>query len=388
MRVPVGDFKMGRKEKAYLYEVIKSNRISYGPYSQRFEAAFAKAHDSKYAVFCNSGTSALHIALAALKEKYQWHDGDEVIVPSVTFVATANVVLHNNLSPVFADVDPLTYNIDPAQIAAKRTWKTVAVIPVHLMGLPADMDKILEASKGLNIVEDACEAAGAQYKGRQVGSFGDIGCFSTYLAHHIVAGVGGLATTSNDDLAIRLKSLMNHGRDSVYLHPEDSNKSGKQLYDIVARRFKFTSVGHSFRATEFEAALGLAQLENLDNSTCRRRAVALKLSLGLSQLSDILQLPQDPDSSHVYLGYPILVKRGSKRELVNFLEDNGIETRDLMPLINQPIYRALYGNLDKECPIAAKINKTGFYIGCHQYLTNEDVDHAIKTIYRFFKRRP
>ena len=170
--ISVGGLKIGPREKKYLNQVIRSSRLSYGPFSRRFEDAFARVHDCRFAFFCNSGTSALHIALAALKEEHGWADGDEVIVPAVTFVATANIVLHNRMTPVFVDVDRATYNIDPALIEAKITPRTRAIIPVHLMGLPADMDPILAIAKkhNLKVIEDSCETVFARYKGKKVGS--------------------------------------------------------------------------------------------------------------------------------------------------------------------------------------------------------------------------
>ena len=244
----VGGFSVSPRARRYVTQALNANRLSYGPFHRRFEAAFAKEHDSRHAIFCNSGTSAQHLADQALKEKHGWKDGDEVLVPAVTFIATSNVVLHNRLKPVFVDVHPLTYNIDPEKIEARITKRTRAIMPVHLLGLPADMDEIRAISKkhGLRIVEDSAETMFAKYKGRKVGSLGDIGCFSTYVAHYIVTGVGGLATTSDPDLHIRLRSLMNHGRDSIYLSIDDDAKAaGKRLHEIVAKRLQSASVGHS-----------------------------------------------------------------------------------------------------------------------------------------------
>ncbi|MFA6318256.1 MAG: DegT/DnrJ/EryC1/StrS family aminotransferase [Elusimicrobiota bacterium] len=387
--IGVGDFKFGPREKRYLRQVIASNRISYGPFSRRFEAAFARAHACRHAVFCNSGTSALHIALAALKEARGWKDGDEVLVPAVTFVATANIVYHNRMTPVFVDVDPRTYTLDPRLLEARTTRRTRAVIPVHLMGLPADMDPILgfAKAKGLKIVEDACEAPFASYRGRRVGSMGAIGCFSTYVAHFIVTGVGGLATTDDPGLAVRLRSLMNHGRDSIYLSIDDDSRTGSRLHEVVAKRFRFVSMGHSFRCTEFEAALGLAQLEQVRGIMKARQKNARLLSEGLADLQDVLQLPFEPRGSrHIYMLYPLVLKKGGKRSLVNHLEDRGIETRAIMPLINQPVYRKLHGDLEPDYPVARWLNRSGFYLGCHQYLSTSDIRYMIKTIREFFGR--
>src|SRR5687768_1588968 len=182
-QIGVGGLELGAPERKYLDEVIASNRLSYGPMTARFERDFAELHDCRYSVFCNSGTSALHIALAALKERHGWANGDEVIVPALTFVATSNIVLHNGMVPVFVDVERDTYNLDPRLLEEKITPRTRAIIPVHLFGLPCDMDPILEVARrhDLRVIEDSCETMFAGYKGRKVGSLGDIGCFSTYI---------------------------------------------------------------------------------------------------------------------------------------------------------------------------------------------------------------
>jgi len=388
--IGVGGMRIGPRERKYVLQALDSHRLSYGPFTRRFENLFAGLHDSRFAVFCNSGTSALHIALQALKEKYRWKDGDEVLVPSVTFVATSNIVLHNRMTPVFVDVRPDTYNIDPALIERKITRKTRAIIPVHLMGLPADMGPILKIARrrGLKVIEDSCETMFARCEGRKVGSLGDIGCFSTYIAHYIVAGIGGLATTSDPDLAVRLRSLMNHGRDSIYISIDDDNNArGAKFEEIVARRFKFQHLGHSFRATELEAAIGLAQLENWKNTLKTRQAIARKYIAGLSDLQDELQLPAvPPGQEHVFMLFPLVTRQKPKKDLVHFLERRGVETRDLLPLINQPIYRKMFGNLDKDYPVARRLNSHGFYIGCHQYISRREQEHVIKTIRRFFKK--
>ncbi len=390
-RVGVGDLRIGPRARRYLAQVIRSSRLSYGPFSERFEGEFARLHGSKYGIFCNSGTSALHVSLQALKERHGWKDGDEVIVPSVTFVATANVVLHNNLTPVFADVDPRTYNMDPAELERRITPRTRAVIPVHLLGLPADMAEImaLAARHKLRVIEDSCETVFARYRGQVVGSFGDLSCFSTYVAHYIVTGVGGLALTSDDDLAVRVKSLMNHGRDSIYLHIDDARGSrGRKLFDLVDRRFKFVSLGHSFRATEFEAALGLAQLEEHEGIVKKRQRVAGLLTKGLKPFEDRLQLPYvPPDREHTFMLYPIVLRRGGKTGLVRHLESRGVETRDLLPLINQPVYRRLYGDLEPQYPVARRLNQAGFYVGCHQYMADADVAYLCEQVRRFYARR-
>jgi dTDP-4-amino-4,6-dideoxygalactose transaminase len=387
-KVTVGHFESTPRIHEYVTQVLNSGRLSYGPFTQRFEAEWARRHECKYALFCNSGTSALHVALQALKEHYDWDNDAEVIVPATTFVATSNVVLHNNLKLVFADVDPLTYNISPSEIRNKLTNNTRAIIPVHLTGQPADMEAIRNIASwaNLKIIEDSCETTFAMCNGRTVGSWGDIGCFSTYMAHYIVTGVGGFATTSDPDLAYKMRSLMNHGRDGIYYNIDtDDNLSGDQLKDMMSRRFKFERVGHSFRATELEAAIGLAQMEKADSIVRRRTEIASSYSAGLVGLADKLQLPYvQPGRNHVFMMYPLVCREeGIKEKLTLYLEEAGVETRDLLPLVNQPVY-ANFGDLASQFPVSASLVRNAFYIGCHQYITNDDVVHVIQTIHKFF----
>ncbi len=387
-RIGVGGLELGPREKHYVNQVLESNRLSYGPFSEQFENEFAEIHDCQYAVFCNSGTSALHIAVAALKETYGWEDGDEILVPAMTFIATSNVVLHNRMAPVFVDVDPITYNLDPQNISKHVTPRTRAIIPVHLFGLPCSMDPIRECAEGhgLRIIEDSCETMFARYQGQSVGSFGDIGCFSTYVAHLLVTGVGGLATTNDPDLAVLLKSLMNHGRDSIYLKADDDvDVSDATLFDIAARRFSFVHLGHSFRATELEAAIGLGQLEGRAAMLQKRQDNARLLTERLQGLEDRLQLPTiPPDRDHVFMMYPLVLRDEEKKPLVNYLEQNGIETRDMLPLVNQPIYQRLFGQIEDQYPVAQWINRSGLYVGVHQQLGESDIQYMADTIQRYF----
>lgn len=377
------------QEKKLVNDVLESNRLTYGPMTKKFERDFSERHNCKYGLFLNSGTAALEIALSALKYRHGWADGDEVIVPAVTFIATSNIVLHNNMTPVFVDVEPDTYNIDPAKIEEKISRRTRAIIPVHLLGLPASMDPILELAKtyALAVIEDSCECMFAEYKGRSVGSIGDIGCFSTYVAHFLVTGIGGLATTSNPDIAADIRSLMNHGRDNIYIScSDDQNTDNELLHEIIDKRFSFLHVGYSARCSELEAAIGLGQLNRADEIVSRRKQIAQMLTDGLKQYEEYLQLPFCPDDrTHSYMLYGLIVRNDSKRELVYFLEDRNIETRDLLPLINQPIYKRLYGNLEERYPVAKWINHSGFYLGCHSYMKDEEVDFVLEAFNEFFK---
>jgi dTDP-4-amino-4,6-dideoxygalactose transaminase len=390
-QIGVGGFRIHKREKEYLKEVINSNRLSYGPKTQKFETLFANLHECKYGIFTNSGTSALHISLAALKEKYSWKNNDSVIVPSITFIATSNIVLHNNMKPIFVDIDKKTYNIDPSLIEEKITDKTRAIIPVHLFGLPCDMDPIMKIAKDYNlkIIEDSCETIMARYKGKMVGSFGDIACFSTYIAHILTTGVGGFAITNNDEIAIFLKSLMNHGRDSIYLKmDDDKGKKGADLFEMVSRRFKFIHLGHSFRTTELEAAIGLGQLDRIKKIISQRKKNAEYLIKNLKDLEDYIQLPHIPNNrDHVFMMFPIVLNGQKKKDIVNFLEENLIETRDMLPLLNQPIYKKEFGEIEDNYPVARLIDQSGFYIGCHQYLKETELKYIIEKFYEYFERK-
>ncbi|MDQ3244073.1 MAG: DegT/DnrJ/EryC1/StrS family aminotransferase, partial [Gemmatimonadota bacterium] len=350
-------------------------------------------HGCRFGLMCNSGTSALQIAIAALKETHGWADGDEVLVPALTFVATSNVVLYNNLIPVFVDVDPDHYTIDAAEIERRITPKTRAIMPVHIGGLPCDMDPILDICRrhGLRIVEDSAETMFARYRGRVVGSFGDVGCFSTYAAHIITTGVGGVSTTSDPDLLVLMKSIMNHGRDSIYIRiDDDAGRTGDELFKVADRRFSFVRLGHSFRCTEMEAALGIAQLEERAEHWAKRQRIAARYRSGLDSLAGRLQLPATrSDSDHAYMFFPLVLtdKSDSRPELIQFLEERGVETRYLLPLINQPVYRQMFGNLDAEYPVAARLNETAFYVGSHPEMTDDDADYVIDCLQTYFAER-
>jgi dTDP-4-amino-4,6-dideoxygalactose transaminase len=389
--IGVGTLKVSARATELVLEALANNRLSYGPLMQRFEREFASLHGCRFGVMTNSGTSALQVALQAMKELHGWNDGDEVIVPSVTFVATANIVLHNRMQPVLADVDPIYYHLDPRAVEAALTPRTRAIIPVHLFGQPADMDDLvtLAARHGLKLIEDSAETMFARYRERPVGSLGEIGCFSTYAAHLLVTGVGGLCVTNDPEYAVRTRSLVNHGRDSIYISiDDDKGKTVEELRTIVARRFNFVSVGHSFRATELEAALGLAQLEEWPAMIAARRANARALTTKLGEFEEHLQLPSlRPGCEHSFMMFPIVLRDESKADLVNFLEENGVETRDMLPLTNQPVYQRLLGWREEDYPVARWINRNGFYLGCHQDLHEDALDYMASLFGRFYRRR-
>lgn len=387
-RIGVGTVTLSEQAKKNVMEVLETGRLSYGPFLKKLEGEFAKMHHSQFGIMSNSGTSALHVAVQALKEFHGWKDGDEVLVPAITFVATSNVVIHNNMKPVFVDVEKEYYGIDPEKIEQKITERTRAIIPVHLFGMSCEMDTIMAIAKkhNLKVIEDSCETMYATYKGKMVGSFGDIGCFSTYIAHLLVTGVGGINTTDNAEYAVKLRSLVNHGRDSIYISIDDvKGKSGEELKEILDARFRFISIGHSFRVTEMEGALGVAQLENLPQIIETRRKNAAYLIEHMKKFENHLQLPKiRPGAEHSFMMFPLVLKQEKKQTLVGWLEANGVETREMLPLINQPIYQKLFAINEADYPVAKWINDSGFYIGCHQDVTREDMNYIIRIFSEYF----
>lgn len=369
-----------------IQRVLKSNRLSYGPFIQEFEHRLSRAHGCRFGVMVNSGTSALQIAVACLAEVGGWKPGDQVIVPAVTFVATSNVVLQQGFKPVFVDVDSRTYNMDPEKIERAITTRTRAIIPVHLFGQPADMTTICRIARKhrLKIIEDSCETMFASHNGARVGSFGDIACFSTYVAHLIVTGVGGMAVTNNPRIATVLRSLANHGRDGIYTSiDDDDRKRGKEFKQIVERRFRFIRNGYSYRVTELEGAVGCAQLDIAPKIIRARKRNATSLLRALKPVEARIQLPSHPSGTeHVFMMFPLVIRNGSglkKKDLVLHLERSGIETRDMLPLVNQPFYRKM-GASESRFPVARWINQNGFYVGCHQDMRKRELDFLANAI--------
>ena len=382
--ITLGHLNINAAGKRYVNEALNENRLSRGRFTDHFEREFAELHQVKHALFCNSGTSALQIALAALKEVYGYKDGDEVLVPATTFIATSNIVLQNNLKPVFVDVDYETFNINPALIREKITDRTRCIIPVHLFGLPADMYSIMAIARayGLQVLEDSCEAMFCSQNSKTVGSFGDLACFSTYIAHLVVGGVGGIVTTSNHKLNDICKSLMNHGRSTDYINIDDDDNP-KDIPDMIERRYQFERVGYSYRATELEAAIALSELEQYKENITDRRRNAHELTMLLRDIT-WLQLPKIPvNTTHSFMMFPLVIKSKARNPFLHYLEQRGIETRHMFPLLSQPIYQKIFPREDSNYPIARSLAERGFFIGIHQGLTFDDIEYISDVFHRY-----
>lgn len=393
-KIGVGCASITDIEKKLVMEALDSERLSQGKYVSEFEKRFSSFHDNKYGIMCNSGTSALDLALATLRETEKWDDDTEILVPAITFIATSNAVLHIGMKVVFVDVEPDTYNIDPNEIEKHITDKTKCIIPVHTFGMPCNMPKIMEIAKkySLKVVEDCAEAHFAKINGKVIGSFGDIACFSTYVAHTITTGVGGIVCTNKVEYMEILRSLVAHGRACTCercVASDGEKVCPKRMQTDLDRRFMFVRLGYSYRVGEIEGALGIGQLERKDEIMSKRHANAEYLIEKLSKYEEYLQLPRHPQNiEHTYMMFPIVVKNNdvfSKRDMVRFLEKNNIETRPMLSLLNQPIYIQLFGDIEHLYPVAENIDNNGFYIGCHHGLEEKDLDMVVNVFEHFFE---
>jgi dTDP-4-amino-4,6-dideoxygalactose transaminase len=399
-RVAVGEFKLGLKEEKALMEVIDSGWLSEGRRTFEFEKAWADYIGTKYAVAVNSGTSALIAGLMALKIKFGIKDGSKVITTPVTFIATINAICHSGLRPVFADVDMQTFVITAQNIekVLKKEKDISIILPVHLMGYPADMEEINQLAKRYNlaVMEDAAQAHGTIYKGRRVGSLSELAIFSFYIAHNIQAGEMGAITTDDRQIFKLVKKIKAHGRmcecnvctRSRGYCPVLEKYQGRQDFDP---RFHHDIIGFNFKIMEFQAALGLTQLKKADDIFKKRSFNVKYLNDKLSQFSDILQLPSYSEYIS-YLAYPIVLKDTkliSCFELRRGLEKAGIESRPLFGCIptQQPAYKLLSSQYKNRLPNAEYIGKNGFYIGCHQYLKKEDLDFVAAVFHKILNNR-
>lgn len=369
--IDVGTLQLTARHRAKVMEALKSNRLSYGPMTEEFENKFAKIHKNKYGIFTNSGTSALQATIHAMKILYGWKDRDEIIMPATTFVATYNVILHNNLKPVLVDVDE-NFNINTKLIDKKITKKTRAIMPVHLLGKPADMKQIMAYAKsyGLKVIEDSCETMFMKGVGT-----GDVACFSFYIAHLLTTGVGGMAITNDKELADLIRSLIFHGRDNKYLQINDDDKPTKE---IIESRFKFNHPGYSYRGTEVEAALGLVELENYKEMIATRQQNAA--ILGVFLYKDQMSWFNNYWKNHAFMMFPYF--SDDRDELILYMESKGITTRTLMPLLNQPYIK----EDAKKYSVSELILKRGLLFGCHQGLTPQDLNRIVQTIEEFNDR--
>jgi perosamine synthetase len=359
-RIPVAQPRLGGKEREYVLDCLDTTWISSaGKYITRFEEEVARFCGVKHAVATNNGTTALHLALVGMGLQ----PGDEVIVPTVTYIATANAVRYCGATPVLVDVCPNTMNIDPAQIEAKITEKTRGIIPVHLYGQAADMDAVNAIAKRHNlfIVEDAAEAHGAEYHGRRVGGLGDCAIFSFFGNKIVTTGEGGAITTDDDELAARLRLFRGQGMD-----PQ--------------RRYWFNVIGYNYRMTNIQAAIGVAQMETIEAALEDRQKLAAWYDEALRGLESQLELPRrEAWGRHVFWMYNVFLREGdgSRRDAVmRALDEMGIETRPVFhPMHVLPPYQE-----EARYPVADSWAQRGINLPTHQDLTRDDVQRIADSL--------
>ena len=392
MKIPFGTITITKESKELINRILDSGRVSSGKYVREFEERFAKLIGTKEAVAVSSGTDADILALAILND-FGAKRNDEVIIPALSFVATGNAVLHAGFKPVFVDIERETLNIDTKRIEKAITKKTRAIMPVHLMGKPADIDAVNRIAKKykLYVIEDAAEAYGACYKGKNVGSLGNMAAYSTYLAHLISTIEGGVVVTERADFAEILRSLRAHGRAckcKVCVLNTSSGYCPERFRDREDIRFIFERIGYSSKMNELEAAVGLGNLDIYSEILEKRRKNLLSLMNKFEKFKPYLTtIKEEKDEKIGPHAFSIIIQEGapfSRNQLVDYLEKNGIETRSLfssMPTQCQGF--SFLGYKLGDFPNAEYIGKNGLHIGVHQDLGKQHIDYFIDTVNRF-----
>ncbi len=357
--IPVAEPWIGEKERQYVLDCIDSGWVSsIGEYILKFEKSFSEYCGAEYGISCSNGTTALHLALVAMGIGH----GDEVIVPTLTFIATANAVTYTGAKPVFVDSESRTWTIDPKKIEENITSKTKAIIPVHLYGHPCDMDPIMDIARehGLYVIEDAAEAHGAEYKGEKVGSIGEMGCFSFYGNKIITTGEGGMITTNNKEIAEKITMLRDHAM----------SKDKRYWHDYI---------GYNYRITNLQAALGLAQLEKIGKILEIKRKNANIYSSLLQGVTGITLPPEEKWAKNVYWMYSVLIEDDygiSRDDLMKKLNEEGIDSRPFFyPMHIMPPYRNA-GNF----PVAEVLSKKGINLPSSAKLNITEIEKICEII--------
>ncbi len=394
-RVQVGYFRIDKEERQAVIEVLDSGHISEGKKVRDFEVRFANYIGTKYAIALSSGTSALVAGLLALIHSGKIKIGSQVITTPLTYIATSNAIVRSGLEPVYVDIDKKTFGITGESIEEhlKKTKNLKGyslILPVHLMGYPCDMDRINSIAHKFNLLtfEDSAQAHGSIYNGRRTGSLSLLAAFSFYIAHNIQAGELGAVTTNNEQIAKLIRKIKANGRlCDCFVCVRAEGKCPRSQMDAVEDidpRFTHDFIGLNFKTMEFQAALALPQIEKADRIIKKRQENVKYLNQKLEKYNDILDLPVYSQEVS-YLAYPLVIKNPqfiTRRKLRLELEKEGVETRPIFGCIptQQPAYSFLKAKYEGRLPNAEHVGRNGFYIGCHQYLSREDLDYVVKVL--------
>ncbi|MHA2052079.1 MAG: DegT/DnrJ/EryC1/StrS family aminotransferase [Candidatus Hodarchaeales archaeon] len=389
--ISIGDFNVSSEGREAINKVIDTGRVTEHKKVLTFEKEFSKFLETKFTILTNSGTSALILGLEALKN-LKVTPGTNVVTTPLTYAATINAIKITGFNPVFVDVDPKTFVITPDNIEIKleevdNIEEFSIILPVHLMGYPAAMDKINRICKKYGIIsfEDSAQAHGTLYQGKKCGSYSITSAFSFYIAHNIQVGEMGALTTNDGHIAKLARRLKANGRMCDCQICTRSQGICPYKENDIDPRFTHTHIGYNFKTTEFMASIGLVQLSRIDTIIQQRRENVRILNDGLENLSETLHLPPFSDDIS-YMAYPLVLTQKSnisRNKLSNELENKGIETRPLFSCIptQQPSYKDFAKKYQGKLPNAENIGKNGLYIGCHQFLEEDDLNYIIKTFH-------
>ncbi len=360
--IPIAKPIIGHEEIKAVSDVLQSGMLTQGEDVRRFEEKFSAYIGVKNSIAVSNGTIALDLALKAL----DLQPGDEVVSPAFTFIATSNSILYQGLKPVFSDVDPKTFNIDPESLKERITPRTRAVVGVHLYGQPFDLKAVLQIceDEDLILIEDCAQAHGSEYEGKKVGGFG-VGCFSFYPTKNMTTGEGGMITTNDDALASRLRLLRNHGDTGKYNH---------------------VALGYNYRMMNLQAAIGLVQLDRLEEFTSKRIGNAASLNRNI-HIKGLSKPYKAANVRHVYHQYVVRVEDefpASRERLMGYLQERGIGSavHYPKPIYEQPLYREM--GIDwPRCPAAEDVSKRVMSLPVHPSLKQDDLDYIANALNSF-----
>jgi perosamine synthetase len=369
MFIPYGRQWIDDNDIKAVSDVLRSDFLTTGPKVEEFEKTIADYVGAKYAVAVSNGTAALHVACLAVGVK----PGDEVITTPLTFAASANCVLYCGGTPVFADVDSKTYNIDPEDIEKKITSRTKGIIPVHFTGQPCDMDAIHAIAKKYNlwVLEDAAHALGAEYKGKKIGALSDMTEFSFHPVKHITTGEGGMVTTNNSELYERLKLFHTHGI---------THDANQMTHNEGAWYYEQLELGYNYRITDFQCALGISQMKKLPMFLKRRREIAAQYDEAFKNCKAITVPYQAPFAKNAYHIYIIQVKNMPRKEAYDKLKAAGLGVNvHYVPTYKFPYYQE-HGYENVHCPNAENIYSKCITIPLFAKMTDTEVEYVIEQV--------